>query len=108
MRVNDMLERGLIRPSNSPWSSPIVLAPKDTTYRFFVYFRRVNAVTCKDAHPMPRLDEILDQRKGAKLFTILDLASGLLAITTTRGRLSVFSQKIFSRTHPLRVQCHAL
>lgn len=49
-QVNDMLERGLIRPSNSPWSSPIVLAPKkDGNYRFCVDFRRVNSATKKDA-----------------------------------------------------------
>ena len=58
-QVNDMLERGLIRP-NSPWSSPIVLAPKkDGDYRFCVDFRRVNLVTKKDAQPMPRIDDIL-------------------------------------------------
>ena len=49
-QVDDMLERGLIRPSTSPWSSPIVLAPKkDGNYRFCVDFRRVNSVTKKDA-----------------------------------------------------------
>ena len=72
-----MLERGIIRASNSPWSSPIVLAPKkDGDYRFCVDFRRVNSVTKKDAHPMPRIDEILDQLGGARYFSTLDLASG--------------------------------
>ena len=76
-QVNDMLERGIIRASNSPWSSPIVLAPKkDGDYRFCVDFRRVNSVTKKDAHPMPRIDEILDQLGGARYFSTLDLASG--------------------------------
>ena len=60
-QVNDMLERDLIRPSNSPWSSPIVLAPKkDGDYRFCVDFRRVNSATKKDAQPMPRIVDILD------------------------------------------------
>ena len=45
-QVDDILKRGLVRPSNSPWSSPIVLAPKkDGDYRFCVDFRRVNSVT---------------------------------------------------------------
>jgi hypothetical protein len=45
-----VIERGLVRPSNSPWSSPIVLAPKkDGDYRFCVDFRRVNSVTKRDA-----------------------------------------------------------
>jgi hypothetical protein len=76
-QVNDMIERGIIRSSNSPWSSPIVLSPKkDGDYRFCVDFRRVNSVTKKDTHPMPRIDEILDQLGGARYFSILDLASG--------------------------------
>ena len=61
----------------SPWSSPIVLAPKkDGNYRFWVDFRRVNSVTKKDAQPMPCIDDILDQLGGAKYFSTLDLASG--------------------------------
>ena len=76
-RVNDMLDRGLIQLSNSPWSSPIVLSPKkDGDYRFCVDFRRVNSVTKKDAQPMPRIDDILDQLGGARYFSTLDLASG--------------------------------
>ena len=76
-QVNDMLERGLNRPSNSSWSSPIVLAPKkDGDCRLCVDFRRVNSVTKKDAQPMPRIDDILDQLGGARYFSILDLASG--------------------------------
>ena len=57
-QVNDMLERSLICPSNSLWSSPIVLAPKkDGDYRFCVDFRRVNSATKKDAQPIPRIDD---------------------------------------------------
>ncbi len=76
-QVAEMLERGLIRSSTSPWSSPIVLAPKkDGNYRFCVDFRRLNSVTKKDAQPMPRIDDILDQLGGARCFSTLDLASG--------------------------------
>jgi hypothetical protein len=73
-QVDEMLARGLIRPSDSPWSSPIVMAPKkDGDYRFCVDFRRLNAVTRKDAFPMPRVDEILDKLGGARFFSTLDL-----------------------------------
>jgi hypothetical protein len=76
-QVAEMLERGLIRSSTSPWSSPIVLAPKkDGNYRVCVDFRQVNSVTKKDAQPMPRIDDILDQLGGARCFSTLDLASG--------------------------------
>ena len=76
-QISDMLDRVIIQPSDSPWSSPIVLAPKkDGDYRFCVDFRRVNSVTKKDAHPIPRIDDILDQLGGATYFSTLDLASG--------------------------------
>ena len=76
-QISDMLDRVIIQPSDSPWSSPIVLAPqKDGDYRFCVDFRRVNSVTKKDAHPIPRIDEILDRLGGATYFSTLDLASG--------------------------------
>ena len=76
-QVEEMLARGLIRPSSSPWSYPIVLAPKkDGDNRFCVDFRRLNAVTRKDAYPMPRVDEIFDKLGGARYFSTLDLASG--------------------------------
>ncbi len=76
-QVAEMLERGLIRSSTSPWSSPIVLAPKkDGNYRFCVDFRLVNSVTKKDAQPMPRIDDTLDQLGEARCFSTLDLASG--------------------------------
>ena len=76
-KISDMLDRGIIQPSDSPWSSHIVLAPqKDGDYRFCVDFRRVNSVTKKDAHPIPRIDDILDQLGGATYFSTLDLASG--------------------------------
>ena len=54
----------------------MVAPKKDGDYRFCVDFRRVNSVTKKDAHPMPRIDEILDQLGGARYFSTLDLASG--------------------------------
>ena len=73
-QVADMLEQGLIRSSTSPWSSPIVLAPKKDG-NYLLDFRQVNSVM-KDAQPMPRIDDILDQLSGARCFSTLDLASG--------------------------------
>ena len=75
--VSDMQEQGVVKPSNSPWASPIVLVPKkDGSLRFCVDFRRLNAITRKDVYPLPRVEDILDTLGEAKYFTSLDLASG--------------------------------
>ena len=75
--VRNMLQLGVVRPSHSPWSSPIVMVrKKDGSWRFCVDFRKLNAVTHRDAYPLPRIDATLDTLHGAKLFTTLDLASG--------------------------------
>ena len=75
--IDAMLEKKVIEPSQSPWCSPIVLVKKkDGSTRFCVDFRQVNAVTRKDAQPLPRIDDTLDVLGSAKWFSSLDLASG--------------------------------
>ena len=75
--VDDLLKRNLIRKSDSPWSSPIVMCKKkDGSYRLCIDYRATNAVTVKDAYPLPRIDETLDSLSNAKWFSSTDLASG--------------------------------
>ena len=72
-----MLETGAIRPSSSPWASPIVLVrKKDGSVRFCVDYRKLNDATKKDVHPLPRTSDMLESLAGAKIFTTLDAASG--------------------------------
>ncbi|CAF4633599.1 unnamed protein product, partial [Didymodactylos carnosus] len=76
-----LFERGQIEESTSPWSSPVVLVKKkDKTTRFCIDYRRLNAITIKDAFPLPRIDEIFDQLSDAMYFTKFDFKSGYFQI----------------------------
>jgi hypothetical protein len=72
-----MADGGIIEPCHGPWSFPVVLIhkPKDNSIRFCIDYRRLNDVTIKDSHPLPRIDDTLDALSGAKLFSVLDLKS---------------------------------
>lgn len=75
--VKEMLKDGVIEPSNSPWSSPIVLVQKSTgKYRFCVDMREVNTASVKDAYPLPRIDAILDKLRHARILSTIDLRKG--------------------------------
>lgn len=74
--IDEMLEYNIIEPSKSQWASPIVLVKKkDNSYRFSVYYRRLNACTVKDEYPLPRIDESLEQLSGYSWFSTLDMFS---------------------------------
>ena len=76
-QVDDLLERNIIEESHSPWSSPIVMVKKkDNTMRFCIDYRKLNAITVRDSHPIPRQDDTLDALSGSAFFSVIDLSSG--------------------------------
>ncbi|RWS03246.1 retrovirus-related Pol polyprotein from transposon 297-like protein [Dinothrombium tinctorium] len=79
-QINEMMALGVIRKSNSPYSSPVILVrKKDGSFRFCIDFRRLNADTVKDV-PLPNIDDALHSLTGAKVFATLDLNSGFWQI----------------------------
>ena len=107
-QVQQMLASDVIQPSNIPWASPIVMVKKkDGSLRFCVDFHQLDAATVKDAHPLPRIDDILDALHGARWFSTLYLKSGYwqvpimerdkekTAFRTSSGQLYEFNQVPF-------------
>lgn len=75
--VAKMEREGVIEPSQSAWSSPVVVVrKKDGTHRFCIDFRKLNAVSEKDAYPLPHIAATLDKLRGARYLSTLDLKNG--------------------------------
>nr|ABA99151.1 retrotransposon protein, putative, Ty3-gypsy subclass [Oryza sativa Japonica Group] len=76
-QVDEQLQKGYIRPSTSLWGAPVIFVEKkDKTKRMCVDYRALNEVTIKNKYPLPRIDDLFDQLKGATVFSNIDLRSG--------------------------------
>ena len=77
IQLQELLDKGYIRPSSSPWGCPaLFVKKKDGSLRLCVDYRPLNAVTIKNKYPLPRIDVLFDQLAGAKVFSKIDLRSG--------------------------------
>jgi hypothetical protein len=77
VQLNELLNKGYIRPSSSPWGCPaLFMKKKDQSLRLCVDYRPLNAFTIKNKYPLPRIDILFDQLAGARVFFKVDLRSG--------------------------------
>jgi hypothetical protein len=77
IQLQDLLDKGFIRPSASPWGCPaLFVKKKDNSLRLYVDYHPLNAVTIKNKYPLPRIDILFDQLAGAKVFSKINLRSG--------------------------------
>jgi hypothetical protein len=76
MQLKELLDLGLIRPSVSPWGAPVIFVKKkDGSLRLCIDYRDLNRATVKNRYPMPQIDDLFDQMKGATVFSKIDLRS---------------------------------
>ena len=76
-QVDEMESKGFIRSSVSPWGAPVLFVKKkDGSLRLCIDYRELNSVTIKNKYPLPRIDDMFDQLKGAVVFSKIDLRSG--------------------------------
>jgi len=77
IQLQELLDKGFIRPNNSPWGAPVLFVKKkDGTLRLCIDYRQLNKVTVKNRYPLPRIDYLFDHLKGAKVFSKIGLRSG--------------------------------
>nr|KYP39816.1 Transposon Ty3-I Gag-Pol polyprotein [Cajanus cajan] len=85
-QLEDLLEKQLVRPSVSPWGAPVLLVKKkDGGSRLCVDYRQLNKLIIKNKYPLPRIDDLMDQLRGASVFSKIDLRSGYHQIRVKEG-----------------------
>ncbi|KAJ9557119.1 hypothetical protein OSB04_011733 [Centaurea solstitialis] len=76
-QLQELLDKGFIRPSSSPWGAPVLFVKKkDGSFRMCIDYRELNQITIKNRYPLPRIDDLFDQLQGATYFSKIDLRSG--------------------------------
>ena len=85
-QLEELLDKGFIRPSSSPWEAPIIFVKKkDGSMRMCIDYRELNKLTMKNRYPLPRIDDLFDQLQGAAWFSKIDLRSGYHQLKVRRG-----------------------
>jgi hypothetical protein len=91
-QIDELSEKGYIRPSTSPWAAPVLFVEKkDGTKRMCIDYRALNEVTIKNKYPLPRIEDLFDQLRGASVFSKIDMRSGYISLE--------FKPQIYRRQH---------
>ncbi|GJX90050.1 putative reverse transcriptase domain-containing protein [Tanacetum coccineum] len=76
-QLQELQDKGFIRPSHSPWGAPVLFVKqKDRSFCMYIDYRELNKITIKNRYPLPRIDDLFDQLQGACYFSKIDLRSG--------------------------------
>lgn len=76
-QLKELLDKGFIRPSSSPWGAPVLFVKKkDGSMRMCIDYRELNKKTVKNKYPLPRIDDLFDQLQGSSFYSKIDLRSG--------------------------------
>jgi len=98
-QIEELLKKGFIHPSSSPWGAPVIFVDKkDGSRRMCVDYRALNDVTIKNKYPLPRIEDLFDQMRGAMIFSKIDLRSGYHQL---RIRLSDIPKTAFTTRYGL-------
>ena len=77
VQLQELLDKGFVRPSVSPWGAPVLFVKKkDGTLRMCIDYRQINNVTVKNKYPLPRIEDLFGQLKGVGVFSKIDLRFG--------------------------------
>ena len=88
-QIDELLEKGYIRPSTSPWAAPVLFVEKkDGTKMMCIYYRALNEVTIKNNYPLPRMEYLFGQLRGSSVFSKIDLRSGESRLGVNRANLN--------------------
>ncbi|GJX41344.1 putative reverse transcriptase domain-containing protein [Tanacetum coccineum] len=76
-QLQELTDKGFIRPSSSPWGAPVLFVKKkDGSFRMCIDYRELNKLTVKNRYPLPRIDDLFDQLQGSSIYSKIDLRSG--------------------------------
>ncbi|GJY28824.1 putative reverse transcriptase domain-containing protein [Tanacetum coccineum] len=96
-QLNELSNKGFIRPSSSPWGALVLFVKnKDGSFRMCIDYRELNKLTVKNRYPLPRIDDLFDQLQGSNVYTKIDLRSGYHQLQSQESLQQIHDQKELS------------